>query len=269
MLKEKPFVIVGNSSIVYGVNVIFGNNGSRPKIGSGTIIGNNVRIGDKVEIGKNCTIEDNVQLGYSHMTSKREDEIPENTLIGDNVVVRCNSVIYKGCNIGNNSIINHGVYLREGTIIGKHTKIGSGTCAEGNLTIGSYCAIHSQCHLTAHMEIGDYVFIAPFFLPTNDPWIVYKRSSLKERLIKERKQKERGPIIKFGARIGGGVIVIPEITIGREAFIAAGAVVTRDIPDFGIVRSKAVRAELMSMQVKEEDRLKPFIDYNPDEVLID
>lgn len=239
----------------YGVSL-----GNRIRIGKNVLIGNNVTIFDNVNIGDGTIIENNCMLGYGNLTSKRDDELSSVTEIGIGVIVRCNSVVYRGCRLGEKVIINHNVCLREGTIIGHHSRIGSGTCAEGNLVIGSYVGIHSQCHLTAHMKIGDYVFIAPFFLPTNDPLVVYKRSAIKERLAQEGKEKERGPVIKFGARIAGNVLILPEKVIGREAFIGAGAIVTKDVPDYGIVVSMGARGEYIK-DVPTRERLREGIDF--------
>jgi UDP-2-acetamido-3-amino-2,3-dideoxy-glucuronate N-acetyltransferase len=86
--------------------------------------------------------------------------------------------------------------------------------------------IHTQCHITEGTVIEDYVFIAPEYVGANTMRISHERENIP--LVKE------APHIRFGARIGVNVTVLPKITIGREALIGAGAVVTTDIPDFAI-----------------------------------
>ena len=154
--------------------------------------------------------------------------IPEkdDIIIGNNVKFRPPCVIYWGCRIGDNSQISHNSNIREYTEIGARSVIGRGVYTEGYSKIGNFVTIETQCHITGKMVIEDNVFMGPNCTTTNTKTIVHGRENLK--LI------EKGPLIKFGARIGGGVTICPDLVIGREALIGAGAVVTKDIPDFKI-----------------------------------
>jgi len=86
--------------------------------------------------------------------------------------------------------------------------------------------VETQCHITEGIIIEDWVFIASEFVGANTMKISHGRKNVP--LVKE------APYIKFGARIGVNVTALPRVTIGREAFIGAGAIVTKDIPDFAI-----------------------------------
>ena len=74
--------------------------------------------------------------------------------------------------------------------------------------------------MTAYSTLEDDVFIAPCVVTTNDNFM---------GRTEKRKALMRGPLIRRGARIGGGAVLLPGIEIGEEAFVGAGAVVTRDV----------------------------------------
>jgi acetyltransferase-like isoleucine patch superfamily enzyme len=103
---------------------------------------------------------------------------------------------------------------------------------ENETTIGSYTKIQSQSYITAWMTIEDHVFIAPCVVTTND-------NSMGRTA--ERFKYRKGPTIRRGARVGANTTLLPGITIGREAFVAAGSVVTRDVPDETLVMGSPAR----------------------------
>jgi UDP-2-acetamido-3-amino-2,3-dideoxy-glucuronate N-acetyltransferase len=137
------------------------------------------------------------------------------------------AIIQENCTIGEDCFIGHYVVMRPNTKIGDRTVIGHGTVFEGDCTIGDDCLIHAQCHITKGAVIEDKVFIAPGFVGCNDREMVHMRR--KGPFIPE------GYTIKYGARIAAGVLVLPGVTIGREAVVGLGSVVTKDIKDFEIV----------------------------------
>jgi len=178
--------------------------------------------------GKNCRIEKGVILGYGSLTKLREGYQPTSPVVlGDNVHIRPHSIIYNGCKIGSHVHIGHNSILREFTEIGDHSSIGSLVMCEGYTKIGHHSIVHSQTHLTAKMEIGNYVFIGPKVTTANDRRIRYFRPSITD--------PDQGPIIEDGAVIGAGAAILPKVRIGKGAFVAMGAVVTKDIPSFKLV----------------------------------
>ena len=187
--------------------------------------------------GKNCKIERGVILGYSSLSKLREGyELTSPVVLGDGVHIRMHSIIYNGCKIGNHVHVGHNSVLREFTEIGDHSSIGSLVMCEGYTKIGHHSIIHSQTHLTAKMEIGNYVFIGPKATTANDRRIRYFRPQVVE--------PDQGPIIEDGAVIGAGAALLPKVRIGKGAFVAMGAVVTKDVPPFKLVMgvpAKAVR----------------------------
>jgi UDP-2-acetamido-3-amino-2,3-dideoxy-glucuronate N-acetyltransferase len=145
----------------------------------------------------------------------------DNLKLGENVSI-AHGVILKGeIEIGDNSRIFEYSILKDGTKIGKDTTIGNHVCGEPEVTIGDNCSIWSQCHLTQGLIVEDKVFMAPMFIGTNTRKISFGRNY--EVIVEP-------PIIRFGARIGANVTVLPGIEIGEQAMIGAGSVVTKDVP---------------------------------------
>lgn len=142
----------------------------------------------------------------------------ESARIGNYVTIEA------GCVIGEDSFIGHNCVLRPETIIGKRVIIGHLTVFEGETSIGDDVLIHAQCHITKGVVIENDVFIAPLFVGANDPWMAHRR-----RHIKTYTQKAYR--INRAARIGVGVCILPGVTIGENAVIGTGAVVTKDVPD--------------------------------------
>jgi acetyltransferase-like isoleucine patch superfamily enzyme len=188
------------------------------------------KFGKNVKIGKDVEIFPNVWIG-------------DNCVIGDNTTIQWGAFIEHDCQIGHNCRIGTNVVLRRNTKIGDYSVFGSLSASEGNNWIGNYTTIHTQVHITDNTIIEDYVFIAPLYVGANTQRIQHQKPWIP--LVKE------GPHIQFGARIGVAVTVLPKVNIGREALIGAGAVVTKDVPDFAIVFGSPARIQ---GTVPEEDR---------------
>lgn len=216
-----------SSKAVIGKNLIIGRNSiieDDAIVGDDVVIGNNVIVKRTVIIGNGCNVEDNVILGYSNLTKIYDDKVKfDKAVISEETLIRSNSVIYIGCSLGQGCRIGHNVIMREGTKVGDRTSLGCLVKCEGYASIGSDCSIHSLSSITPFMEIEDFVFIGPGVITVNDAKIDYKRDVATEK---------KGPRIKRGARVGGNTTICPAVTIGREAFVAAGSLVARDVPDY-------------------------------------
>jgi acetyltransferase-like isoleucine patch superfamily enzyme len=200
------------------------------------VLGEGVEIGDDVEIGANvvihagtkvgdgCVIQDNVVLGKqpqlsSRSTSKREPLPPCELAPG--AAICSGALVYAGTKIGPKAIVGDLASVRERCVVGEGAVIGRGVCIENDVPIGAFCKIQSNSYITAYSELEDHVFIAPCVTTTNDNFM--GRTDARHALIK-------GAIFRRGARVGGGAVILPGIEIGAEAFVAAGALVTRDVP---------------------------------------
>ena len=131
-----------------------------------------------------------------------------------------------GTKIGSNSYIADTAFIRENVKVGDHCIIGRGATIENETTLGNRVKVQAHAYITAWVTIEDNVFIAPCVVTTNDNFMgrTEKRFALK-----------KGAYIKFGARIGANSILLPRVVVGREAFVAAGSVVTKDVPDGKLV----------------------------------
>jgi acetyltransferase-like isoleucine patch superfamily enzyme len=135
--------------------------------------------------------------------------------------------------------------VRERVTVGDDVVLGRGTLVENDTTIGAMARIQAEVYITAYSTLEDHVFIAPCVVTTNDNFMgrTEKRHALR-----------KGPTIRRGARVGGGAILCPAVEIGEEAFVGAGAVVTKDVPPHVIVVGNPAR---VLRDVPEEELLSP------------
>ncbi|KKM10835.1 UDP-3-O-(3-hydroxymyristoyl) glucosamine N-acyltransferase [Clostridiales bacterium PH28_bin88] len=195
-------------NVSLGRDVTIGNNVT---IYPGTILGNGVTVGDNSVLGKQ-------PRPAKTSTVKIDGELPP-LVIGDNTTVGTGAVIYAGTIIGENCLVADLASIREKCTIADCVIIGRGVAVENQVTIGSYTKIQTGAYITAYTIIEDYVFIAPMVTTTNDNYM---------GRTQERFKYIKGPTIRRGARVGGGSITLPGVTVAQESFIAAGALVTKD-----------------------------------------
>ena len=167
------------------------------------------------KIGKNSIIMNNVIIGFPKEEYIKLENF-EGAIIGDNAIIRPNTVIYCEVRIGKNFRTGHNVVIRENTIIGDDVLVGTNTVIDGETKIGSNVRIQSNVYIPRRTVVEDNVFIGPNAVLTNDR---YPPSS-----------ELKGPIIKRGAKIGANSTILPGVIVGEGALVAAGAVVTRDVP---------------------------------------
>jgi acetyltransferase-like isoleucine patch superfamily enzyme len=198
--------------------------GSNVIVGSGVVFGANVVVHDDTEIGDGCVIQDSAVLGkvpsLSPSSTAKKGELP-GLRLGAGCVVSTGAIVYRGVAMGPGCVIGDLASVRERCLLGERVVVGRGTCVENDTMIGDFTKIQSNAYITAYMTIEDHVFVAPCVQTTNDNFM--GRTEKRHSLIK-------GATIRRGARIGGGVLLCPGVEVGEEAFIAAGAVVTKDVP---------------------------------------
>jgi len=214
-------------------------------IGYNCQFGNNVVIKEGVTIGNNVRIDDNAVIGKLPMRASisilEEEKNLQPTVIGDNCLIGSGAIIYIGSNIANNVMVADMATIRENTTIGEYTIIGRGVTIENHVMIGKRCKLESNCYITAYSELGDYVFIAPGVVTSNDNYI---------GRTEERFKHFKGVIVKRGGRIGAGAVILPGKVIGRDALVAAGSVVTKDVADLMVVMG--VPARIVKAVAKEQ-----------------
>jgi acetyltransferase-like isoleucine patch superfamily enzyme len=189
----------------------------------GTELGEGVRVLEHAVVGKQPT------LG-ARSTAKREP-LPA-TRIGDGTVVSTGAIVFAGSTIGANCILGDQSCVRERVTIGDDVVVGRGSLVENDTTVGRGTRIQAEAYVTAYTTVEEDVFIAPCVVTTNDNFM--GRTERRKALMK-------GPTIRRGARVGGGAILCPGIEIGEEAFVGAGAVVTKDVPPRKVVVGSPAR----------------------------
>lgn len=116
--------------------------------------------------------------------------------------------------------------------IGENCKIHEFVTIQGRVKIGNLCKIEQYAFIPAGVTIGNKVFIGQGVCFTNDK---YPKATIGERLQKEGNYKQIPTVVKNGASVGSNATIICGITIGKNALVGAGSVVTKDVPDNSIV----------------------------------
>ena len=135
--------------------------------------------------------------------------------------------------IGEGTRIWHQAQVREGVTLGKNCIVGKGVYIDFDVSVGDNVKIQNGALLYHGLTVEDGVFIGPQACMTNDE---FPRAITPEGALKGNDDWTVGPIlIRHGASIGACSVILPNVTIGRWALVAAGAVVTRSVPDHGLV----------------------------------
>ncbi len=136
------------------------------------------------------------------------------------------SAYVEDAEIGDGTDIWHFVHVRKGAKIGKNCNIGKGVYVDLNVVIGDNCKIQNFATIYQGVTISNDVFIGPHVCFTND---IRPRAFMwgDNRLVKT--------VVKNGASIGANATIIAGVTIGEYAMVGAGSVVTKDVPDYGLV----------------------------------
>ena len=163
--------------------------------------------------------------------------------LGQRVTVCTGAVLYAGTSIADEAIIGDQAQVRERTTIGARTVVGRAAGVDNDVRIGERVKIQSQVYVTAYSVVEDDVFLGPGASTTNDDTM--SRHA--------RDYALRGATIRRAARIGGSAVLVPGVEVGEEAFVAAGAVVTRDVPARGFVVGVPAR---QTREVRDDELLE-------------
>ncbi len=177
----------------------------------GTVLGDGVKVLEGAVVGKQPTLS-------PRSTAKREPLAP--ATVGDGTVISTGAVLFAGSTIGARVILGDQSCVRERVTIGDDVVVGRGSLVENDTTIGAMTKIQAGAYITAYSTLEEHVFIAPCVVTSNDNFM--GRTEKRLALIK-------GPTIRRGARIGAAAVLCPAVEIGEEAFVGAGAVVTKDV----------------------------------------
>ncbi|WP_460145093.1 acyltransferase [Pseudomonas sp. S2_A02] len=189
--------------------------GSGVRVGAYTIIHENVVIGDNCEIGSHCEIG---------VPSPLSDGSP--LIIGNSSLIRSHSVFYEGSVFGEKLSTGHRVTVREKTEAGDGLQIGTLSDIQGHCKIGEYVKFHSNVHVGQHSVIGNYVWIFPYVVLTNDP---HPPSNVMQ-----------GVTIEDFVAIATMSVILPGVTVKSGALVGAHSSVSKNVaPDTVVAGSPA------------------------------
>lgn len=190
------------------------------------MIANSAIIYPCVKLGMNVIIEDLCIIGAYF-----KGYFQEETIIGDNALIRAGTIIYGGSRIGKNFQTGNKTNIREFNVIRDDVSIGTLAVIEHHVEIGNGVRIHSQAFIPEYTVLEDGCWIGPNVVLTNSK---YPRSiNSKESLLGVRVMKN--------AIIGANSTLLPGIKIGEFAFVGAGSVVTKDVMSKTVVAGNPAR----------------------------
>jgi acetyltransferase-like isoleucine patch superfamily enzyme len=168
-------------------------------------------------LGAGAQIFEPVTLGFPSRDNLNKTGFSGVT-IGDRAVIRSGTIIYCDVVIGNDFSCGHYVLIREKTTIGDRVSVGTASIIEGETIIGNDVNLQSLVYIPTDTSIGNRVFIGPNTVLTNDRYPPSRSGGL------------QGPSLSEGVAVGANATILPGVCIGEGALVAAGAVVTRDVP---------------------------------------
>jgi acetyltransferase-like isoleucine patch superfamily enzyme len=219
--------------------------GDDVQIGGDVSFGAHVVVHAGTRIGEGCVIEDHAVLGKRPRLAPGSSAAGEVTrlVLGNDVKVCSGAVVFAGAMIEQGSILGDQSYIRERSHIGAGSVIGRGSVVDNDVRVGARVKVQTSVYLTAFTVIEDDVFVGPGVITTNDD--AMGRHDPDMQLL--------GATLRRACRVGGGVVLTPGVQIGEEAFVAAGAVITRDVPARGVAMGVPAR---IVREVPDEDLLE-------------
>jgi acetyltransferase-like isoleucine patch superfamily enzyme len=200
--------------------------GENVKVGEHVTFGAYVVVHDGTVIGDRCVIEDHVVLGKRPRLARGSSAQGDvgDLVLGERATVCSGAVVFAGASVADEAILGDQSFVRERSQIGAGSVIGRGSVVDNDVTVGERVRVQTNVYLTAFTVVEDDVFVGPGATTTNDNTM--NRHGPETQL--------RGATLRRACRVGGGSVLTPGVEIGEEAFVAAGAVVTRDVPPRGV-----------------------------------
>ena len=143
------------------------------------------------------------------------------------------AIVDDGAEIGDDTRIWHFAHICAGAVIGERCSFGQNTMVAPGVTIGNNVKVQNNVSIYTGTVVEDDVFLGPSYVLTN---VTNPRSQVKRQALYEQ------TVLRRGATVGANATIVCGITIGRYVFIAAGAVVTKDVPDYAFVMGVPGRA---------------------------
>ena len=221
----------------------------------GLLLGDGVELPDSAEIGGNVVIHAGTRLGEAVRLqdgavlgkpvalgprSQASDAAVAPLEVGEGATVCAGAVLLAGAVIGPAAVIGDQAHVRERAEVGAGSVVGRGSAVDNDVRVGAGVKVQTGCYLAARTVVEDEVFVAPAVVTTNDHAMGRHPPG----------QELTGAVLRRACRVGGGAVLLPGVEVGEEAFVAAGAVVTRHVPARAVVMG--VPAQVVR-EVPQED----------------
>jgi acetyltransferase-like isoleucine patch superfamily enzyme len=214
-------VEVGSHCSVGAYAVVFG----------GTVLRENARVEEHALIG---APERGYAVGQVYPGSGGS------TVIGAEAVVRSGAVIYAGSEVGDGTVVGHHTLLRSFVTVGPSSQLGHHLTVERASSIGTQVRCSPGSHITSSCVLADRVFLGAGVRTVNDRELIWRDPDREPELVPPRFER--------GARVGSGSVILAGVTVGEDALVGAGSIVTRDIPAGALVYGVPARVHPRSAQ---------------------
>jgi UDP-2-acetamido-3-amino-2,3-dideoxy-glucuronate N-acetyltransferase len=209
--------------------------GDRVELPEDIRLGGNVVVHPGTVLAPGVSLDDGCVVGKPLVLGPRSSArrgSPGPAVLGPGARVGAGAVVLAGARIGAGAVIADQAHVRERSEIGAESVVGRGASVENDVRLGERVRLQTGAYITAWSVVEDDVFVAPSVTLTNDPTLGRRSGG----------QPLRGAVLRRACRIGGGAVLLPAVEVGEEAIVAAGAVVTRDVPARAVVIGVPARA---------------------------
>lgn len=160
-------------------------------------------------------------------------------MVSDSVYIHPTAEVSDRATVGPGTRIWHQAQVRDGAVIGRQCILGKGAYVDKDVKIGDFCKLQNGVFVFHGFNLESGVFLGPGVMLLNDkhPRAINPDGSPKA----EADWEASAGLIEYGAAVGGGAVILPGVRVGRMALVGAGSVVTRDVPERGIVTGNPAR----------------------------
>ncbi len=181
------------------------------EVGAFTLVHGGVRLGSGTVIGSHCSVGEPTELAHGRPL-----------ILGAGCLVRSHTVIYAGSTFEDGLETGHHATIREGITAGVNLRVGTLADLQGDTTFGRYVRLHSSVQIHKGCTIGDFVWVFPSAVLTNDP---HPPSDV----------AFAGVVVEEFAVIAAMACIAPGVRVGARSLVAASSMVTRDVPPDTVV----------------------------------